>query len=142
MAALIFVISLGVSVDIHYCGGELKHISLNGRAEVCDAMKEDHQTPKNVCCHSKPSKHLTNEVSNQPEIHDGCCHNETFIIELDKDFSNKWKTIVFDQDVDFQPRIPVVIPFRLDQSLRYNGGFYRPPPLAGIKRSIIQTYLI
>ena len=83
MAFLMLFTSVGFSMDMHYCQGQLKSISLIGKAKNCHELqdvKSDHcKKAKKSCNHS------TDNIS-QKEA-EGCCSNITVIVdELDEDF--------------------------------------------------------
>ena len=68
MAFLMFFTSIGFSMDIHYCQGHLKSISLLGKAKNChdiQAMKSDHCKKTKTSCN-----HGTDKIS-QKEA-EGC----------------------------------------------------------------------
>ena len=49
LTILILTSSVGVTVSRHFCGDELKHVSLNGRPDQCSDMKD---MPMD-CCHDE-----------------------------------------------------------------------------------------
>lgn len=49
LTILILTSSVGVTVSRHFCGDELKHVSLNGRPDQCNDMKD---MPMD-CCHDE-----------------------------------------------------------------------------------------
>ncbi len=74
---LMFFTSTGFSVDIHYCQGKLKSISLLGEAQSCFEKAQKSPCKKHATtCHAHIDK----------ESHKGCCDNETFFIQLDADY--------------------------------------------------------
>lgn len=100
---LISSVSFGASVDMHFCGDELKSLSLFGEAKACDMQKKsaDASSKKHSkCCHNKSSKKhscchkrklkkhskltinstLSKKCSAESE---DCCHNEQFKIQID-----------------------------------------------------------
>ncbi len=75
MAFLMFFTSVGFSVDIHYCKGDLKSFSLIGEASAC------HQTKKTCPRHKKMESEEKSEDSK-------CCSNETVVVDdLDVDYN-------------------------------------------------------
>ena len=53
MAFLMFFTSAGFTMDMHYCGGELKSVSFFGKAKTCHDMAGENETPKKDCPHHK-----------------------------------------------------------------------------------------
>jgi hypothetical protein len=77
MAILILVSSMGFSIDVHYCQGQIKSFSLFGKAESChQEVKKQHCTKHKKSCHAAPS--------NQEKLSSckkDCCSNKTIIVE-------------------------------------------------------------
>lgn len=77
LALLMFVSSVGWSIDMHYCQGQLKTFNLLGEAKSCHQMalevKSSHCKKKLMACHMK----------NGMDMHDekDCCNNETVILD-------------------------------------------------------------
>ncbi len=80
MAFLMFFSSVGISMDMHFCQGNLKNVSLFGKAKSCYELESEgissHCSKKQSSCHKKTTA----------EDHKGCCNNETIDIQLDTDF--------------------------------------------------------
>ncbi len=85
LAILMFLTSTGFAVDFHYCQGQLKNLSLWGKAKTCQEMasgshchkkekKSCHSTPTQSSCHAEKSDHK------------GCCENELAFIQMDADY--------------------------------------------------------
>ena len=85
MAKLIYIafasfylfFSVGVRVNYHYCGENLKEIGLYGEAPKCEhhnAKPECHSEHK--CCHHKP---LTKET-----VHNNCCNDESLFASINE----------------------------------------------------------
>jgi len=88
LAFLMLFTSIGYSVDLHYCKGELKTFSLVGKAKPC------HQAKKKCPRHTKIDTAENNEDSK-------CCSNETIVIDdLDAHF-NVMTDVSFD-DLQFK----------------------------------------
>ncbi len=69
-ACYYFVISVGVSVSLHFCKGELTCFSLLSESSLC--------------CHAN-NEHADTE--NHTVCTDGCCSTEKLIITLDADYT-------------------------------------------------------
>ena len=80
MAFLILTTSVGFSIDMHFCQGNLKNVNLFGKAKSCFEMESEgvnsHCSKKQSSCHKKST----------PEDHKACCNNESIDIQLDADF--------------------------------------------------------
>jgi hypothetical protein len=74
MAFLMFFSSVGYSINVHYCKGELKSLSLIGEAASCHSAKK-------LCPHHAKSQIEEDKTTN-------CCSNETLQVEdLDIDYN-------------------------------------------------------
>jgi len=67
MALLMFVTSVGFSLDMHYCNGELKSVSLFGEAKSC------HDTSQTCPFHKEMEKDRD------------CCENKQLVFQADID---------------------------------------------------------
>ena len=68
MAALMFFTSVGFVVDMHYCSGELRSISFDGKAKTCHEGVGNDEAP----------------VKDSSEDR-GCCSNKSMHIQFDQD---------------------------------------------------------
>lgn len=67
--------SVGLSIDMHYCQGNLKSLVLFGKAKSC------HETKETKTCHHKKmasSNKQDKNINKTPK--DNCCHNENITI--------------------------------------------------------------
>lgn len=71
LTVLILISSIGGSVDVHYCQGQIKSIAFFGKAKSC----HDNEI-KQTCHHSKKS-----DKSNNSNKKENCCHNDKHTIE-------------------------------------------------------------
>lgn len=82
MAMLLFISSSGISMDMHFCQGKLKRVSLIGSAKTCAemAVMMKHCSGKKAkSCHGA-SKSCSDDGS-----HNGCCENESLSFDLEID---------------------------------------------------------
>ena len=106
MAFLMLFTSVGFSMDLHYCQGHLKSISLIGKAKNCHELQA--QSTSDHCKKAKASCNHTGESLTQKEA-DGCCNNKTVtIVDLDEDF--------FISDGNLEYNTLNIIAINLDQS--------------------------
>ncbi len=69
LALLIGVPHIGLALDAHYCKGELKSVSLFGKAKSCHEL--DLHSEKQGCPYHSPGE----------QHEDDCCHNEHHFIK-------------------------------------------------------------
>ena len=80
LALLMLVTSVSFAVDTHYCNGELKSVSLFGKAKTCHEKAVEQDKP--TCPHHQKMQ----QQSNDDEItKNDCCENKTTIIQADDD---------------------------------------------------------
>lgn len=77
MAILMLVTSISFALDIHYCKGEFKSLSLFGKAKSCHKQKAISACPHHANMHKQAAK-------------DDCCDNKTTFVkaEIEKFFSS------------------------------------------------------
>ena len=86
MAMMIFMSSLGYSLDIHYCGGEFFDFSILGNVKSCQKIDTD--------------------TSKEKFINKSCCDLKQFKIETAKSFEQSSSDLIV-QSVSFN--LPFVI---------------------------------
>lgn len=113
--------SIGFSLDVHFCGNEIKSIGLFS-ATPCE-MEESVNQPQDVSqlpsCHQKKIREKEN-TSSKTGINQGkCCHNESFDFEVNSDVEplsmqkidlNQLNAVIIYTAIDlglFQPTIQV-----------------------------------
>jgi hypothetical protein len=72
MAALVFLSTAGITVDFHYCKGELKSFSFFGKAKPC------HEPSLKQCPFHKKMMVKSNDKK-------GCCENKTVHFQSDSE---------------------------------------------------------
>lgn len=83
LALLIFFTSVGFSVDLHYCMGELKTVNFVGKAKSC------HDSAAKIVCPHHQKVAATKK---------GCCKNKTQMFQIDQDKNLE----IAELPVDFQ----------------------------------------
>ena len=75
LAFLMFLTSAGFSIDMHFCGKQLKSFSLTGKAKNCFELAKTSKCPK----HQKVALATPEcEMSKKD-----CCHNKTLHLQAD-----------------------------------------------------------
>ena len=116
LALLTLVGSIGVTVNRHFCMGELKSVALFAEAEVC------HRAAAPAC-----PLHAAAAVTSP----DDCCNDEHELVQLDDD-----RQLIDGYDlpadvIPLRPTEPLVCRATLHLRSRKVNSFahYRPPPL-------------
>ena len=128
LALLMFSSSIGFSMDIHFCGNELKSYSIFGEAEACEMMQSKKEKETHTCCEA-PKKEI--KTCHNREIASGkCCHNETFLLDSggdfeSTDFSLKQFQQVLVAIIMFAPNFDI---FKTSNSVS-NFAHYHSPPI-------------
>lgn len=81
MALLVLVTSTGISVDQHFCRGELKSVALIGKAHSCHEV----DAPKK-CKHHASGNDVASEAEQQGK--NKCCENKRSFVKSDQDLFN------------------------------------------------------
>ena len=79
LAGLMLATTLNLSIDMHFCKGELKSVALFGKATSCHAPATA-KSPKRTCPNHPPEKQQGESVHKK-----GCCQNRGFQIHADID---------------------------------------------------------
>lgn len=80
LAVLIFTTSVGFTVDLHYCGGQLKSISLLGKAKSCHENTTHKVMPP--CPHHQKLMEQNGSTALDTKH---CCENKTVHVQSDQD---------------------------------------------------------
>lgn len=129
MAFLMFSSSIGFSMDIHYCGNELKSFSFFGEAEACEMMQTKKVKESNHSCCEASKKEIKN-CHNKETVKGNCCHNERLVI----DNGGELETSDFSIEQFQQVIVTVIVLFpNLNlfkiASKQVNYAYYNPPPI-------------
>ncbi|NNC94077.1 MAG: hypothetical protein HKN92_00840 [Chitinophagales bacterium] len=135
LAMLTMAITASVSVNAHYCQGQLKNVSLLGKAKACESDAQlVHCEKKNTNCKKK----LINS-----ECEKGCCDTEQVILESPDDLIQS-EVVSFNYElselisyVTTPEEKAKVISFPKPEYLNFK------PPLSGKRLLLLhQTFLI
>lgn len=129
MAFLMFSSSIGFSMDIHFCGDELKSFSFFGEAEACEMMQLKKLEESNHSCCETPKKEIK-DCHNRETAKGNCCHNESLVI----DNGGELETSDFSLEQFQQVLVAVIILFpNVDifktSSKHVNYAYHNPPPI-------------
>jgi hypothetical protein len=87
LTPLMLFSSIGFSLDVHYCGDEVKSIGFFG-ATPCDmeeSMNQQQDLSKLPPCHRKKIQEEENSAPKNGINQGQCCHNESFEFETSTD---------------------------------------------------------
>ncbi len=120
MAFLIFFSSSGISMDAHFCQGNLKRVNLFGNAKSCSEVSQV------STCHGN----ATANICSADDTHDGCCNNKSFEFDLDFDSVEMFVQNISDTKVELAKAIVFGdFGYTLAYSKFNNYTNYFPPPL-------------
>lgn len=133
LAFLIFFSSSGLTLDIHYCQGEMKRLNLFGTAKSCAEVSQ--MTKK--CCSSISA----DDICGSNGDHKGCCNNKSFELDLDFDSAEVIANPITDKQLVKAFVLSCFIDVRPSPSL-HNYTNYYPPPLKRDIAILFQTFLL
>jgi hypothetical protein len=111
LALVLFVVSTGMTISTHYCGGNVKDVSFLSAPQSC--------------C----------------DIPEGCCHDEAFTIKIEDDFSISSYTFDFNQVEIVLPLFIELIKSELPVEAKgYFFRSIIPPPKIQTVLSRLQNY--
>lgn len=141
MAFLLFITTSGLTMDMHFCGDQLKRVNVFGKAKTCAevAILQKNCCAKKKSCHSKSK--ITSCGTNGD--HKGCCNNSAIDLDLDTDLVITSNDIF--QSVDLQFLIAFSKAYLLleDNSTKEMKAYlnYKPPLIERDILVLIQTFL-
>ena len=141
MAFLMFFTSAGFTMDMHFCGGELKSISLFGKAKTCHDIVGENETPMKNCPHHKK---MMVEKKGCSEDKD-CCSNETLVLQADQDQKVQTNDFVVNKQLKQFVIAFVAVFFAADFDLQRdtaNFAHYKPPLIQRDIPVLNQTFLL
>ncbi|MBK8503536.1 MAG: hypothetical protein IPL46_15785 [Saprospiraceae bacterium] len=137
LSALMFLTSVGFSIDMHYCQGQLKSYSLMGKAKSCHSVDK----AKVTCPHHQ-------KMAAKPKGSDlakkDCCSNKTLHFQLDQGQK------AHEADFSFQNHLPTLaVPVSIftwyapnwTNSI-YGFVFYEPPLITKDQIVLKQSFLL
>ncbi len=139
LALLMFVTSVGFSIDMHYCQGQLKSFCFFGKAESCHEMAET--TPIKICPHHQ--KMMVQKEGCSIDKKD-CCKNRTLHIQSDQDLQVQTSNLILDKQLQ-QFVIAYVMAFITDFDLKTGTpsfAHYKPPLIWRDIPVLNQTFLL
>ena len=135
MSCLMLVSSTGISMDLHYCQGNLMGASFVGKAKSCQDKEAS------LACHKKKKscQHSKEELSQSEK--DACCQNRTVQVEADETDKN----ITSFSPTDRQEFESVFVGIKgvtliVNLSSKYSPQKYRPPPLTRNLPVLLQVF--
>ena len=138
MALLVFSTSVGFSIDMHFCQGQLKSTSIFGKAKNCHEMAK-----MAICPHHQKKMEAMDDESCKEDQKD-CCNSKTILVQSDDDkqFQNSNLSLTNNQQ---QFLFAYVESFHFNQPIiaTYSENEYYKPPL--IQRNLpvlFQSFLI
>ena len=113
LVLLLLAATTGMTISEHYCGDNLKSVSLFSSPESC--------------C----------------DIPDGCCHDESITIDIEDEFSVSSFTFEFAQFAVEITAFVEIFKFDVPEVICFNSlSYIPPPPNIQTVLSSLQTYLI
>lgn len=137
MALLLMVNTSGLTMDMHFCQGDLKRVNFIGKAKSCAEVL----ACLKKCGKELPACHKSTNSEKSSNGHDDCCDNDQVLLDMDYDAGAAYG-IEFNQ-TNFKTYIPRV-KAKISASKEPNILAYLPiPPLiAQDFFAELQTYLL
>lgn len=133
--------SLGFSLSMHFCGGEISSFSFYGEADPCAMAQAKEEKVTHSCCES--SNNQTNKVENSSrhfEFKDDCCHNESYGIDISDTHEIENFTLDLQQTIlAIQDNFDGNVLFTDFKSELNHFHYYHPPPF---DRDILVLYQV
>ncbi len=140
MAFLMFVSSVGITVDLHYCQGKLKTFSFIGKAKSCHDIGEGMKN----CPHHKKMMETEKSADNGLNKKD-CCSNKTFHFQSDQDLQHQADNalVVSQQLQHFTIAFVEIFLFpAVLETKKPSFAHYKPPLIPRDIYVLLETYLL
>jgi hypothetical protein len=139
MALLIFITSVGFTMDMHYCKDELKSVNFFGKAKSCHEVSEG--AVKKVCPHHQKMMEQSDNCSMDKK---DCCENKTYHFQADD--TQQVKTDNFVENLPLQ-RALIAQVFQLSKQQLIETdtpafAHYQPPLIPRDIPVLIQSFLL
>lgn len=133
LAFLICITSLGLSLDVHYCGGDIKSFNLFGKAKSCLELAG---LEKETVCVAKASSSICPIFQKN-----SCCHNKATYLKANAVQASNYFSTLLDSEINFLPAIFMndQIEFAV-QVTRF--AQYKPPLLSRDLSVLFDTFLL
>lgn len=135
LAFQILVSNLGLTLDVHFCQGEMKRFNLFGIAKSCLEVSQKTKT-----CHNTNSLHATCGIDGE---HQGCCNNKSFDFDFDIEAVEAFANQLMKKQTQFVEAF--VQSYFVDSgpsSAQHNYIHYYPQPLKRNISVLFQTFLL
>ena len=88
-----FISSVGFSVDVHICKGEVTSVSFFGEAEACE-MSQEISGKSNIhpCCKARQEEKRLGSKENTV-LKNQCCHNEQLSLETNPNITTPTENV-------------------------------------------------
>ncbi|WP_449301387.1 HYC_CC_PP family protein [Pontibacter rugosus] len=134
LALLVLVSSTGFSVGVHFCGGEIRDLSLNGKSTQCLMAQQKQGTLPP--CHAPDTETPTQS---------SCCDDHQLVVER-LDVASDSKAFILNKvlDIKFVAAVQVVFLhlFAAHKALAPAYALYEPPLLTHDIPVLAQSFLI
>ena len=139
LALLMLLTAVSFAVDMHYCKGELKSVSLFGKAKTCHEKAVEQNKP--TCPHHQK---MAQSSDDDKVTKNDCCENKTTIIQADDDRAKSDLVAPTFQQLQ-QFAIAYVLAFHTEitndkQSIQ--DIFYQPPVLSRDIYVLLEAFLL
>jgi hypothetical protein len=136
LSALMLCVSMGFTVDMHYCGGEMLAFSVFGNADSCTSMESKSTATW--------SDHQDNNIGSGALKMQRCCEDRLSYVQPMENLNTSAQTQIVDQIQISYNVIPVHD--SKSNSLFYDristNMHYRPPVLLRATTVVLQSFLI
>jgi len=140
MALVMFTSSVNLAVDMHFCQGKLKTVSLIGKAKTC------HEIATSTTVKQCPNHQLmTTEKEGCSIDQKSCCHNKTVLLDADQNQDIQAVDVVISQQLQQFVAVCVAVLFTNNLNIESdNVAFadYQPPFIPRDIPVLIQSFLL
>lgn len=139
LALLMFFTSTGFSIDMHFCGDNLKSVNMLGKAKNCYELAKT-VSPKDCLQHQKIKKETTGCSMDKKD----CCQNRSLNLQADLTLENQSSEFTMSQQLqDFViAYLVVLLEDRIVETDTPSFADYKPPIIPRDIPVLVQSFLL
>ena len=140
LSFLMLITSVSLTVDMHFCRGQLTTFSFFGKTKTCQEISKIERMKK--CPHFKKMMAQNKAVGINEK---GCCENKTVLIELDKDQDIQTTTFTLNKPLKHFIKAYVITfsPYNIDIKREMPPfTLYKPPLIIRDIPVLLESYLL
>ena len=141
LSVLMLFSTIGFSMDIHYCGGEIENFAFYGKADECKMMKKSSVNDL-PACHQKTEKKCHKNSSKKGYSKKSCCDNHSYTLQSIENSKTSNTLELASVDLTFVTVFILSNFILFEEETNSDECFYYTPPLISQDVTILHQVFI